>query len=162
MHFNSYVKRENLSVAIPTNVKSSLDITGNVFIKVISFNVVSEPVGVHVTQLKILAILQLHVVVMEFVHNDFTQIEDGLPKALVFPTSHSIRFSLKTIPNLKFSFITLLRYAFSFVTRLISLCFLMFAMIFPNTELFMSLKNSFSKSFLALVLNSMYGVNHAL
>ena len=33
---------------------------------------------VHVTQLKVCAMLQLHVVVMEFKHDDFTQIFDGL------------------------------------------------------------------------------------
>ena len=56
---------------------------------------------------------------------------------------------LNRIPDLKLGFITVLRYHSLLVTSLISLCFLMFSAVLPNTELFMSLKKSFSKSFFA-------------
>ena len=66
---------------------------------------------------------------------------------LIFSISHPIRFSLKMFPDLKFGVITFLRYTFLFIMSFMSLCFQMFSMVFPNTELFMSLKKSFSKSF---------------
>ena len=40
----------------------------------------NKGVGVHVTQLKVLTILGLHVVVMEVIHDDLTQMEDDLSK----------------------------------------------------------------------------------
>ena len=55
-------------------VKPSLNITGDVFTEIISLDVVNQGVGVHVTQPKTRAILQLHVVIMELVHDDVTQI----------------------------------------------------------------------------------------
>ena len=120
-----------------------------------------------------LAILGQHVVIMKFVHDDLTQIKDGLSKIDMFihydsdlPHLASIRFSLNSIPDSKFGFITILRYASLFVTRLMSLCFLMFSMAFSNTELFINLKKPFLKSFFALflscVLKLMYSANHAL
>ena len=42
------------------------------------------------------------------------------------------------------------------LTSLTSTRFLMFSMLFPNTELFISLKKSFSKSFFALVLRLVF------
>ena len=79
----------------------------------------------------------------------------------IFPILHAIRYLLKTLtdPDLKFSFATSL-----FVTSFISQCFLMFSNVFPSTELFMSLKKSFSKLFFTpvrrWVLNSKYDANH--
>ena len=67
-------------MAVTTHVEPSLDIASNVFVEIISFNVVNKGVSVHVTQPKVLAILGLHIVIMEFVHDDLTEIEDGLPK----------------------------------------------------------------------------------
>ena len=84
----------------------------------------------------------------------------------IFPISHAIRLSLNEIFPSKFGFIIFLRYASRLVTSLMSLCFLMYSMVFPNTELFMSLKKSFSKLFLALVqswmLKAIYSTNHVL
>ena len=74
----SYKKRMILTVV--THVKPSLNIAGNVFIDIISFNVVNEGGGVQVTQPKVLAIPGLHVVIMEFISYDLTQIKDGLPE----------------------------------------------------------------------------------
>ena len=141
MTFFAYGKRT--IGAVTTCVEPSLDIISNVFIEIISLDVVNEGVSVHITQLKILAmgtsILQLHVVMMDFVHNDLTKIEDGLPKVYEFVHYDSdlyhfapCQVSLNYIPDLKFSFITLLRYASSFVMRLITLCFLMFSIVFQK------------------------------
>ena len=69
-----------MTAAVAAHVKPSLNIAGDVFIETISLDVVNQGVGVHVTQPKILIILQLHVVVMELVHDDLTQIKDGLPE----------------------------------------------------------------------------------
>ena len=70
--------------ALATCVEPSLNVIGNVFIEIIGLDVVNEGVSVHITQLKILAmgtsIHWLHVVVMVFVHNDLTKIEDCLPE----------------------------------------------------------------------------------
>ena len=53
----------------------------------------------------------------------------------------------------------------TFGTILISLWFFTFSIVFPNTELLICLKDSFSKLFLAFVLSSVfissYGFNHA-
>ena len=53
---------------------------------------------------------------------------------------------------------------FSSVTNLTSTLYLRFSIVFPNTLLFISLKKSFSKLFLALVLlrvlKSMYCFSH--
>ena len=53
----------------------------------------------------------------------------------------------------------------SVVTNLIYSCFLTFSIVFPKRELFFNLKNFFSKSFFAslidLVLISMYGFTYA-
>ena len=54
---------------------------------------------------------------------------------------------------------------FFVVTNLISLWVLIFSIVFPNTELFINLKKSFSNSFFASFLNlvfiSIYDFNHA-
>ena len=70
----------NLTVAVATQVELSLNVTGNVFVEIISLGVINRGVGVHVTQLKFFTIPQLLVVVMELIHDNLTQIEDGLPK----------------------------------------------------------------------------------
>ena len=96
------------TVAVVACVKLSLNIASDVFIEIISLDVINQGVGVHVTQLKIHMILWLHVVIMELIHDDLTQIKDGLPEIdkfvhmnQVFQISQPIRFLLKTIPNLK-------------------------------------------------------------
>ena len=124
---NSHGERTNQTVAIAAHVKPSLNVASDVFVEIVSLHVVNQGVSVHVAELKI--------------HTILWSSPSHIP---------SIRFSLKIILDLKFGFIILLRHVSSFVTRLISLCFL-FSIIFPNTELFMSLKKSFSKFFLALV-----------
>ena len=49
--------------------------------------------------------------------------------------------------------------------NLMPLCFLVFSIVFPNTELFISHKKSFSKSCMTIVLNSvfisMYSFSHS-
>ena len=65
---------------VATHVKPSLDIIGDVFIEIVSLDVINQEVSVHVTQLKIHAILWLHVVIMELIHDDLTQIKDDLPE----------------------------------------------------------------------------------
>ena len=144
----------NLTVVVAAHVKPSLNITGDVFTETVSLDVVNQGVSVHVTQSKIHAILRLHVAVMVFVQDDLTQMEVGFPRQMglfimtqTFPILYPIRFLLIMIPDLNFSFITLFRYTSTFVTRLTSLCFLIISIIFLNTELFMSLKKSFPKSF---------------
>ena len=69
-----------MTVAVATCVEPGLDIASNVFIEIMSLDVVNQGVGVHLTLSKIRAILWLQVVIMEFVHDDLTQIEDGLPE----------------------------------------------------------------------------------
>ena len=68
------------TVAVVACVKLSLNIASDVFIEIISLDVINQGVGVHVTQLKIHMILWLHVVIMELIHDDLTQIKDGLPE----------------------------------------------------------------------------------
>ena len=57
-----------------------MGIAGDVFVEIISLDVANQGGSVHVTQLKIGAILLPHVVVMEFVHDDLTEIGDSFPK----------------------------------------------------------------------------------
>ena len=77
---NSHGERANPTVAVATCVEHCLDITSDVFIEIIRLDVMNQGVGVHVTQLKIHTMLWLYVVIMEFVHDDLTQIKDGLPE----------------------------------------------------------------------------------
>ena len=58
------------------------------------------------------------------------------------------------VTDLKLCFLDSLFHFFSSLTILISTLFLTFSMVFPNTELFMSLKKSFSKSVVPLVRRS--------
>ena len=69
-----------MTVAVAVHVKPSHGIAGDVFIEIVSLDVVNQGVIVHVTQPKIRTILRLHVVIMECVHYDLTQIKDGLPE----------------------------------------------------------------------------------
>ena len=69
-----------MTAAVTTHVEPSLDIASDVFVEIVSLDDISQGVSVHVTQPKNHAILRLHVVVVELVHDDLTQIEDGLPK----------------------------------------------------------------------------------
>ena len=71
----------------------------------------------------------------------------------ILPISQPIWFSPERMPDFKMGFIMVLRYNSLFVTSLMFLCFLIFSIVLPKTELFINLKKSFSKSFLALVLN---------
>ena len=66
--------------AVATSAEPSLDITGDVFIKIVSLDDVNQGVSVHVTQPKIRAILLLHVVIMKLLNDDLTHIKDGLPE----------------------------------------------------------------------------------
>ena len=63
------------------------------------------------------------------------------------------------------SFFFLFFFIYSMVTGLIILCFRTFSLILPNTEFFISLTKSFSKSFLAFflsfVFNSICGLDHS-
>ena len=77
---NSHGERTSPTVAVATHVEPSLDITSDVFVEIVSLDVVNQGVSVHVTQLKILTILWLHVVVVELVHDNLTQVKDGLPE----------------------------------------------------------------------------------
>ena len=78
----------------------------------------------------------------------------------------AIKFSSKMVLFPKFGLDANLTALFLFVTNLTSTLFSMFSMVLPNTELFMSLKKSFSKVFVAFALRSvfslMYLLNHAL
>ena len=75
---NSSWKRTTAAVA--TCVEPSLNVISDVFIEIIHFDIINEGVSVYVTQSKFLTIRGLHVVVMGFIHDDLTQIEDGLPE----------------------------------------------------------------------------------
>ena len=86
-------------MAVAACVKPGLNVNGYVFIEIVSLGVINQVVSVHVTQLKICTILGLHVVITELVHDDFTHIEDGLPKVdgfvhynsdLPHPTPHQV------------------------------------------------------------------------
>ena len=79
------------------------------------------------------------IVVMEFIHDDLTQIKNGLPKIDVlvhYNTGLSQLTPRQVLPEddcqFEVHFITFLRYAFSFSMSLMSLCFLMFSIIFLN------------------------------
>ena len=67
-------------LTIAACVEPSLDIASNVFLEIVSLDVINQGVGVHVTQLKIRAVRWLHVIVMELIHDDLTKIKDGLPE----------------------------------------------------------------------------------
>ena len=69
---NSYRKR-TISV-VATCVESSLNVIGDNFVEIVGLNLVNEGVGIHISQPKILAIHGEHVVVMEFEHDNLTQI----------------------------------------------------------------------------------------
>ena len=73
----SYGKRMILTVA--THVEPSINIISNVLVEIISLEVINKGVSVHITQLEALAVLGDHVVMMEFVHDNLTKIEDDLP-----------------------------------------------------------------------------------
>ena len=65
-------------MVVATCVESGGNIAGNVFLEIICCDAINERVSVHVTQLKVCAILGLYVVIIKLIHNDLTQIEDGL------------------------------------------------------------------------------------
>ena len=69
-----------MAAAVSTCVKSSLDVFSNVFIEIVCYIVVNKGACVHMTQLEVLPILGEQVGVMEFVHNNLTQIGDGLSR----------------------------------------------------------------------------------
>ena len=77
-----------------------------------------------------------------------------------------MRFSQKTVFLSKLGFIANLLAMCLDVTRRMFTQFLTFSMVFPNTELFINLEKSFSKSFLAaalkFVLRLMYFFIHGL
>ena len=77
-----------MPVAVAIHVKPGLNVASDVLVEILSLDVVNQEVGVHVTKLKIHAILQLHVVIMELIHDDLTQIEDGLPEVDGFVHDH--------------------------------------------------------------------------
>ena len=90
----------------------------------------------------------LHVVIMDIVHDDLTQIEHDLPEVdgfvhYDFDLPHLAPHQVLAEDNSQFEVRLhhLLRFASWFVTSLMSLCFLMFSIVFPNTALFMSLKS---------------------
>ena len=72
---NSYGKRT--AAAVAACIESRLNAISNVFIEILSLNLVNEGVTIHVTQPKIVAILGKHEVVMKFVCDNRTQIKDG-------------------------------------------------------------------------------------
>ena len=69
-----------MAVAVAACVEPSLNIVSNVLAKIVGLNAVNEGVCVHIAQLKILAILWEHVVVMKLVHDNLTKIENDLPQ----------------------------------------------------------------------------------
>ena len=66
---------------------------------------------------------------------------------LILPISQPIGFSPNSTQDLKLGFITFYEYAFSLVTSFISLCFLMFSIVFPNTVI-----HKFEEVFFEIVL----------
>ena len=102
----------------------------------------------------------LHVIVVKFIHYCFTEVQYSLIEiywfvhhSLDLAISQPIRFLPKRTPDLKLDFITILRYDSLLVTSFMFLCFFIFSIVFPKTVLFINLKKSFSKSFVASVLS---------
>ena len=71
---NSHGERMNLTAAAATHVEPSLNVTSDVFVEIIRLDVLNQGICGHVTQPKIRTILQLHVVIMGFIHDSLTQI----------------------------------------------------------------------------------------
>jgi len=88
-----------------------------------------------------------------------------LKTSSVFFMCTAIRSSLNIVIRSKLGFESNFSMDFSLVLSLTSTRFRIFSIVFPNTELFISLKKSFSKSFVAFVrssvFTSMYGFNQA-
>ena len=111
---------------------------------------------------------------MEIVHQRFTlKSRMHIPRytglintSLVFFMCIATRFSSNMLQCLKLGFAAGFFAFFSLLTSLMSTRFLIFSIVWPNTELFMSLKKSFSNSLFAfdlkLVFRSMYFFNHGL
>ena len=69
-----------MTAAVATCVERSLNNAGDVFVEIISLDVVNQGVGVHVTQPKVITVPGLHVAITKLIHDDLTQIEVGLPE----------------------------------------------------------------------------------
>ena len=114
----------------------------------------NKAISIHVTQLSFFVIFRFNIIIPKFIDKHFDQ---GIQAYSILPLSFSFLLPISFHKNVWL-------YG-NLVLTLIYFFFLTFFIVFPKTELFINLKNFFSKSFPDSVLNlvfiSILGFSHA-
>ena len=131
---------------VVTCFKFVFHIAVDVFQEVIAFNLLSKTVSICGEKLCTISIFRFDLVVVKVVHQRFANIEDAHSEVDFFMWI-SVTFSSNMVHRLRFGFAASFNAFMRFLTYLIFTFFLMFSIVFPQTEMFIGLRKFFSKSF---------------